>query len=350
MKIVLLLFVWCNILHAKDLSYFTIHAGSGDDFTKVHFIVSDSSGRKTGFKSFYYGEGGYRDVNAFVEIPHSNYFVESIGSLDPSVVSNEPESAVFGMESPIVKDTYTIQFIGFDNVKYSAEMYLKDINGKPGESIIYEAYITSGTTQQYSIYLDPTPGAPPPVLTKLVTFQTLRDDIDVAYKLNQIGDDKFIRSLVKMVDIAEKLSQRCEKREYKFKKDPKIKSKCYGPVVAILRMMMKRLEVINKLCDNKTECKVKCKIKTECDEDEAFKGFENKYGRDNDFKEFFEEWDKDEYQIHKKTCKKYITDEALEIITTDINWLIKSLGEEIWNIYQSEHNPYISEKYKSFFK
>ncbi|MCX7647689.1 MAG: hypothetical protein N2Z60_03655, partial [Elusimicrobiales bacterium] len=173
-----------------------------------------------------------------------------------------------------------------------------------------------------------------------------KEDIEVAYKLNQIGDDKFTKSLLSMINIAEKLYNKCEKMKDK----DKLKKQCYRPVVAILRMMMKRLEVINKLCDNKTECKAKCKAKPECDEDEVFKGFDNKYRKDAEFKDFFSEWDKDEYHKYKKTCKRYITDEALEIITTDINWLIKGFGEEVWNDYKKEHNPYIPEKYKSFFK
>ncbi|MCX7648022.1 MAG: hypothetical protein N2Z60_05375, partial [Elusimicrobiales bacterium] len=62
------------------------------------------------------------------------------------------------------------------------------------------------------------------------------------------------------------------------------------------------------------------------------------------------EWDKDEYHKHKKTCKRYITDEALEIIATDINWLIKGFGQEVWNDYKTGYDPYIPEKYKQFFK
>ncbi|HPO95678.1 MAG TPA: hypothetical protein PLD81_06665 [Elusimicrobiales bacterium] len=219
-------------------------------------------------------------------------------------------------------------------------------------SIFYNGYISSNTSQIYNIYLDPTPGAPPPVLTKVVTFQTLKEDIEVAYKLNQIGDEKFKDSLIRMLNIAEKYYNKCQVLNNKSndKKDIDKRKLCYRPVVATVRMIMKRLEVINNLCDNKTECKAKCKVKPECDEYEVFKGFDNKYRKDAEFKDFFSEWDKDEYHKHKKTCKRYITDEALEIITTDINWLIKSFGEEVWNDYKKEHNPYIPDKYKSFFK
>jgi len=293
----------------------------------VYLVLVDPLSREIGYNPF---TKEWKE-----DIPEAGIGSDSV----PDLESGSPEPAEFGVDiisNNIPVGEYKIKIYGLKDVKYFLE----------GPFPYYVGYISSETTSVVSFNYDPTPGAPPPVLTKVVTFKTLKEDIEVAYKLNQIGDDKFIRSLIKMVDIAEKLSQRCEKTEYK---DQKIKSKCYRPVVAILRMMMKRLEVINKLCDNKTECKPRCKVKTECDEDEVFKGFENKYGKDNDFKDFFLEWERDEYQIHKKSCKKYLTDEALEIITTDINWLIKGFGEDIWSDYKKEHEPYIADKYKSFF-
>jgi hypothetical protein len=329
MKILLLLLL-CSGLQAKDLSRFSIHAGSGDNPTKVQFIVTDSQGRKTGFESYYYGESGYINVNAFTEIPHSNYYTEYVGNLDPSVAP-EPESAIFGMRE-VIKDTYTIQFIGIDNCKYHVAMSLHDLNGnKVGNSIRYKAYITSGTTQQYSLYIDPTPGAPAPVITKTVTFQTLRDDFTVAQKLNQIGDDKFVNSLIRMVNIAEKLYNRCEKIKDKEKdenKQDKHKRLCYRPVIAILELIKRRLEIVNRICDNPNECKMKCKVKDECDEEKAFDNFRKENIKEESIKEFFTEWDKDEWHKHKKLCKRFVTDEALKIISEDIDWLIKSIDVE----------------------
>lgn len=156
-----------------------------------------------------------------------------------------------------------------------------------------------------------------------------------------------------MINIAEMIYNKCVKTDDKIRdkdKDEKIKTTCYKPVIAILRLIMKRLEVINKLCDNKTECKPKCKTKAECDEDGVFSEFDTKYRKDNSFNDFFLEWDKDEWHKHKKQCKRFVTDEALEIISTDINWLIKSFGTDIWDDYKTNHKPYIPDKYKQLFK
>lgn len=299
----------------NDHSHFYISAGSDDQpvndrHTKVHFIVKDSLGRKTGFKSAFMFPEGDMGVKSYREIPNSSYGVDQTGSLDPND-PGEPESATLDFFPPVLKDTYTITLIGFANSKYTVGMYLSDLNGNAGESIQYEAYITSGTTQQYSIHLDPTPGTPTPVIIKTVTFEVLRNDVSVAQKLNQLGDDKFADSLVKNIDLAEKLSGVCDKRKSE-------KEKC-EPAIAVLRLFIKRLELANRKCDNPADC----------DEEREWAVFRNKYGMDDDFKDFFRDWDKDDWHKHKKISKRFITDEALKIIVEDAQWLIKSLGGEI---------------------
>lgn len=302
----------------NDRSHFYVSAGSfdqpvNDRHTKVHFIVTDSMGRRTGFESFFVTKRGSLLVNEYREIPNSSYGVDQIGSLDPSVVPDEPESAVLDFFPTVLKDTYTIQFIGFGDCKYSVGMYLRGLNGETGDSIRYKAYITSGTTQQYSIYLDPAPGAPAPVITKTVTFEVLRNDILVAQKLNQLGDDKFVNSLIKNINLAEKLSAVCNKRKSK-------KEKC-EPAIAVLRLVVKRLEKANQKCDSKDP--------KSCDEDKDWNNFDKAYRKDHDYDDFFKDWDRDDWHKWKKKCKRFVNDEALKIIKEDAQWLIKSLGGEI---------------------
>ena len=301
----------------NDRSHFYVSVGSdeqpiNDRHTKVHFIVTDSLGRRTGFKSFFTTARGTLRIKSYREIPNSSYGVDQVGSLDPSIIPDEPESAVLDFFPPIVKDTYTIQFIGIDDCKYSAGMSLHDLGGNnAGESIVYTAYITSGATQQYAIYLDPTPGASVPVITKTVTFNALRNDISVAQKLNQLGDDKFANSLVRNIDLAEKLSTLCDKRKSK-------KDKC-EPAIAVLGLFVKRLELANRKCDNPADC----------DEEREWATFRKEHSKNDDFKDFFRDWDSDDWNKNKKTSKRFITDEALKIITEDAQWLLKSLVAEI---------------------
>lgn len=303
------------IKESNDNSHFYISAGSNDQptndrHTKVQFIVTDSHGRKTGFKSYFRTERGTLRVKSYREIPNSSYGVDQTPSLDPSVVPDEPESATLDIFPPVLKDTYTIQFIGFADCAYSVEMYLRGVNGENiGEYIAYKTYISSGTTQQYSLPLDPTPGAPAPVITKTVTFDTLRDDLTVARQLNQLGDDKFARSLTKNIDLAEKLAGVCDKRKQR-------KDKPCQPAITVLKLFIKRLELANRKCDNPADC----------DEEREWAAFRKEHGRDDDYKDFFRDWDRDDWHKHKKQCRRFVTDEALKIIKDDAGWLIKSLG------------------------
>jgi hypothetical protein len=347
--IIMLLSMTANLYPYNN--YLGVYVGSGDNPSKVRVQIIDSQGRKTGFVGFEYDEDLRLMIPSGIsEIPRSNCLSESVGSINPETdepVEGDvtPESIHCGIED-VSKDTYTIRFIGLDNSTFSMQM---EFSAKGKETFFiwdnpYQAFISSGAIQDLKLFLDPTPGAAPPVLTKVVTFQTLRDDFNVSYKLNQIGDDKFVKSLIRMVDIAEMISKRCDKL------NDKAKHRCYRPVVVILRMVVKRLEVVNRLCNQPERCIARCKATEECDEDEALKMFESKYRKDDDLKVFFNSWDKDEWHKHKKKCKRFITDEALEIVSADINWLIKGFGDDVWDNYKKEQEPYIPEKYKNFFK
>ncbi|MEW5905433.1 MAG: hypothetical protein AB1734_01490 [Elusimicrobiota bacterium] len=187
-------------------------------------------------------------------------------------------------------------------------MYLDDVNGAAGNTEKFEAYITSGTTQEYVINLDPAPGAPAPVITKAVTFDVLRGDVSTAHKLDQIGDDKFARNLISNIDLAEKLTGVCDKRKAK-------KADC-EPAIAVLELFIRRLELANRKCGDPADC----------DEEREWDAFRKEHGKDDDFKEFFRGWDRDDWHKHKKSSKRSVTDEALKIISEDAGWLIKSLG------------------------
>jgi len=303
----------------------------------IYILIIDPLGRKIGYD--------FIEHKICNDVENTNYSESSIddfesGTPGPKRVEIEIMKAI--------KGEYKIEIFGKEPATYGFEMHLVNTSGIGENKISDYSYISSQKPYSYRFYFDPTPGAPPPTLTKVVTFQTLRDDFNVALKLNQIGDEKYVRSLIRMVDIAEMLSNRC------INLNDKEKPKCYRASVVILRLIMKRLEVVNRLCNEPKGCltagRQGCKAEEECNEEEAFKAFDAKYRKDKDLKEFFEIWDKDEWHKHKKQCKKFVTDEALEIISSEINWLIKGFGEEVWKEYKENHKPYIPEKYKKFFK
>jgi len=147
---------------------------------------------------------------------------------------------------------------------------------------------------------------------KDVTFTGLSQELYTFLKLGQLGDEKFARSLVKNIDLAEKLSGVCDKRKHR-------KDKPCQPAIAVLKLFVKRLELANRKCDNPSDC----------DEEREWAAFRKEHGKDDDYKDFFREWDRDDWHKHKKSSKRFVTDEALKIIGDDTGWLIKSLGGKL---------------------
>jgi hypothetical protein len=368
-KIFILVYVLVLNVYSADQSGLSIVAGTSDNPSKIQLRIIDSEERITGFQDFGYDEDGYKMINSIREIPETGYTTESQNIVDPEtneIVGGMAESINFGMDR-IFKDTYTIQVIGLSNTTYFLQLSGDNFNGEKMLSFsenTYYSLISSGSVHEFYVFLDPTPGAPAPTITKSVTFQTLRDDLKVAQKLNQVGDDKFVKSLLSMINISEKLSNRCDKQSGKHKvegiinatqnkNDNKKELKqdiCYKPAIAILRMFVKRLEIANKLCDLPKDCKSKCKKPADCDEENEWAIFSKKHIKDKDYKEFFEEWEKYECHKDKKMCKRFVTDNSLGIISDDVNWLIKSFGDDIWEYYKKEENPYIYPRSKVLFK
>jgi len=301
----LILLFFCMPVYAENSGSLHIYAGSSEPEgyaswkTKIHVLVTDPLGRQIGHNPL---------IPMTFSDPSrgSGYSVESIDDAESN--SPGPES----IELVIMQATggeYGIAVFGIDNAKYSMEIRGRRSTGRQKDIQTFSSYITSGTTNLYNMHFDPTPGAPAPVITKTVTFDTLGQDLQIAQKLNQLGDDKFVDSLINMVNLAEKLAGKCDKQK---------KAKKCKPAIAVLNMVIKRLETANRKCDSKTS--------KACDEDKDWNDFGKEHRKDHDYDDFFNEWDKDGWHKHKKTCKRFVSDEAFKIIKEDAQWLIKSLG------------------------
>lgn len=213
---------------------------------------------------------------------------------------------------PVRVGTYTVTFYGLSDTNYrmATDYNLNDGTRSRPQITEYTGFISSGAVRTYSMVVA-NPNQPP-VLVKGVTFQVLRQDIQTAFQLNQLGDDKFVNSLTRMVNLAEKLSGKCDKHG---------KDKKCSPAIAVLNMVIKRLETANRKCDNENP--------VACDEEKDWNDFGKAYRKDHDYDDFFREWDRDDWHKWKKKCKRFVSDEAFKIITEDTQWLIKSLGGEI---------------------
>lgn len=307
-----------SVLAEEDSSIvFSIHGSTNTSTdTPAEVILIDSQGRRTGFDATapFNDASGITEVH---EIPGSGYSLAGIGD-ESGGPDDEPYYRELYVPEPL-QGKYTLQIIGRQPGNYILYGDFYDSNHN-GRQYTTSGFITAAQTVTIDVEYSPSPGAPAPVITKIITFDSLRNDVTVAKQLNQVGDDKFVRSLNKNIDLAEKLYAVCDKRKHR-------KDKPCRPAIAVLKLFIKRLELANRKCDNPADC----------DEELEWTAFRKEYGRDDDYKDFFRDWDRDDWHKHKKQCKRFVTDEALKIIKDDAGWLINSLGGEIDKGHNEHH-------------
>jgi len=296
---------------AEDDSSITIRIHNSSDTAKdtpAEVVLIDPQGRRTGFDASapFNDAAGITEVH---EIPNSGYSIEGIAD-NTGGGEDEPFYRELYVPEPL-PGKYTLQIIGRQTGGYALSGGFYDSNHS-GQHYDASGFIAAGQTVIIDMEYSPTPGAPAPIITETITFDVLRNDVAVARQLNQLGDDKFARSLIKNIDLAEKLSAVCDKRRHG-------KDKPCQPAVAVLKLFIKRLELANRKCDNPADC----------DEEREWTAFRKEHGRDDDYKDFFRDWARDDWHKHKKNCKRFVTDEALKIISEDAGWLIKSLGGSV---------------------
>ena len=296
-----------SVAWGEDLSRLGGYAATNhSEEIGIHFIVTDSLGRRLG------NNGTRAKEDPLREIPGSGYGIESIG--DDETGNPGPESIHYGI-SPVSAGTYTITLYGLATTQFNLYIGGEDISGKsqPNEQSL-DGFIAAGTTAQYVLSYDPSPGKGITQFVKQVSFSTLRQDLQTFSTLGLIGDDKFVGSLTRMISSGERQISVCAKNK-------KNQSKPCNPAIAVLNMFVKRLEAANRKCDSK-----KPQL---CDEDNDWNNFNKEHRNDHDYDDFYHDWDKDDWQKDKKKCKRFVSDEALKIITEDAQWLIKSLGGDI---------------------
>jgi hypothetical protein len=311
---------YTSIAYAKDRSSITILIHNSINTAKdtpAEVLLIDPQNRRTGFDATapFNTSAGVTEIH---EIPRSNYSIEGIGD-DSGEGLDEPNYRELWVPEPLPGE-YIIQIIGKQDGSYrlSSRFHNSDLTRQEYNEL---GFIVAGQTVAIKVGYSPVPGAPALVVTKTVTFDILRQDLTAAQQLNQLGDDKFVSSLTKTITLAEKLSGICDKHEHR-------KDKHYRPAISVLELFVKRLEAANRKCDA-THVR-------DCDEDKDWEEFGKKYRKDHDYNDFFREWDRDDWHMHKKRCKRFVTDEALKIIREDAGLLIKSLGGEIDKYHEKD--------------
>jgi hypothetical protein len=231
------------VLHAQNRSSITVRIYNSSDTEKntpAEVMLIDPQGRRTGFDA----TAPFNTtllINEIHEIPHSNYVIEGIAD-NTGGGGDEPFYRELYVHKPL-PGRYIIQIIGRQTGGYRlfSDFHRSDLTMQLYEEL---GFSVVGQTTTISVEYNPAPDASPLLVTKTVTFDVLRNDVSVAQSLNQLGDDKFVRSLIKNIDLAEKISAKCDKRKHD-------KDKGCEPAVAVLKLFIKRLEKANQKCDSK---------------------------------------------------------------------------------------------------
>ena len=290
---------------------------AGQTDSPAEILIVDAQGRRTGFLREAPLDGDTL-LNKVEEIPVSMYIRQGLDAPsdeDPVVVDPRGGASYRVLTiSDATSGYYNLKLIGVNNGGYQLEGTFQKTDGDITHLNNFNGFVLQGETTTISINYDPAPGAPAPVMTKTVTFDTLRNDVSAARQLNQLGDDKFVRGLIKNIDLAEKLAAVCDKRKRE-------KDKPCEPAANVLKLFVKRLELANHKCDVRNPAP--------CDEEREWTAFRREHGKDHDYDDFFRDWSRDDWHKDKKTCKRFVSDDALKIISGDAGWLIKSLGGEM---------------------
>ena len=265
--------------------------------SKVQLLLVDPYGRQTGYDPAI--------KKRVVKIPKSGYSVEFLNDNDTGMPGPENiQLEVIGASA----GKYSLLIYAIDDTEYSYDMRGFTFDGEEYFQQSVSGYASSGSIVSSSFSFDPIMGASVTVISKLVTFSLLREDVLIAYRLEHIGSKKFADSLAESISLMEKLSLLCDKHKVS-------KSKGCEPAAAALRLFVNRLELANRKCD----------AAGGCDEGPALAAFEKVHRGDSDYDDFFRAWDKDDWHKWKKTSKRFVTDEALSIIRGDAEALIKTL-------------------------
>jgi len=244
--------------------------------TYVHFYIENEIGQRTGQLP-----NGHR----VSEIPgtRNSYGTEALSN----DVTGAPgfESVQFGL-TDLPSGQFKLVLVPLATTSYFLRLDITNDNYSSSDND-YEGYAVAGTTIVYNFEFQPTASIPPPV-TKTVTLTGLRQSIQAAFKIGQIGDAKFVAKLDKILADAEKALAKKGGKD----KDRENKKEA----VAKLRKFIKELE-------------------------KAFKGEKDEDRDEDDDKDDKKHAEKE----HNKPAKRFVSETAFKSLKGDAEALIASL-------------------------
>lgn len=198
-----------------------IMSGNGSTRTAVHFIIENNAGQRT---------GQLLSGLKVAEIPGSKYFYGT-ESIDNHTTGAPDEQAVSIQTTKLTPGHYKIKLLPLATTAYWLDVTMTQDNGS---HLNYhtESFATAHTTITFDFDFQPAASAPMPI-TKTVTIASLRQSVQAALEIGQLGDAAFVSRLGKMLikvetftakgqnkQAADRLDQFIHRLESAFKKEP----------------------------------------------------------------------------------------------------------------------------------
>ncbi len=209
-----------------DLSDLSFHADTFSTSTYVQLLLSDPYGRQTSLQA--------------TQIPNSNYTLDSADDDETGTPATEVADVGVG---PVSAGRYDLAAIGIATSAYEIEIRAAHADASTS-NLLVQGFLQAGTTAAYTIDYDPTPGANF-VVTKTLYFPILRQELQAAYQLGDIGGKKFVDELDDVLAQGEKALARMNRDHDKHNDAGDNDGK--REAVAKLREFAKRIESAAKV-------------------------------------------------------------------------------------------------------
>lgn len=188
-------------------------AGAGDGGV---FIIAGTGVSTRAYVQFYLeNEIGQRtgqlpDGQRVAEIPGTEDCYGTSSTANDVTGERGSENVEFQL-SPFPAGRYKLVLLPLATTSYFLNMTIRNDNMRRARRN-FEGYAVAGAAVAYSFDFAPTASNPTPV-TKTVTFLGLRQSIQVAFQIGQLGDAKFVAKLDKTLAKGEAAASRGRKKE-----------------------------------------------------------------------------------------------------------------------------------------
>jgi hypothetical protein len=182
---------------ARDRSYLSFGGTTFSTSTYVRLLLINPQGQRTGFL----GPAGPQ----VEEDPNAGYTVDNTedkdtGTLGPAGVDIGVDEVPAGQQRPAGE--YRLTFFAVATTSYEGHIRAVHFDGSLSTTT-FQGFLVQNSSRTYAVDFDPAPGGKFAV-AKVVSFDTLREDLQTASQLGRVGEAGFVGHLTKLLSEGQK--------------------------------------------------------------------------------------------------------------------------------------------------